>query len=234
MVANDIFEFKEFSVKQSDSMMKIGTDSVLLGTWADSTKAKHILDIGTGTGILALMTAQRNPIATIDAIELDSIAANEARENFNKSPWANRIQVFKCDLADYSPQKKYDYIISNPPYFETGIKAPDLRRAMARHSDSLPYSLFFEKAAKHLNIHGIIGIVAPTEVKDRIEFYAGENNLWIKRRFAVQTSSKKPIKRYLWEYTNYPVELEEGRIVLAEGNERSLEFKNLTKDFYIR
>ncbi len=233
-IVDNIFEFKQFSVRQSSSEMKVGTDSVLLGAWADTVCAQRILDVGAGTGILSLMSAQRNPTAHIDAIELDNSAAKEAEYNFRNSPWNDRLSISNSDFLNFDTDRKFDYIISNPPYFDGGIKAPDSRRAMARHNDSLPFEKFFKKASSCLAQKGIIGIIAPVEVKEMIEFHAGENNLWIRRRVGVRTTGKKPIKRFLWEFANYMVEIDEGVITLQNADERTPEFVGLTKDFYIR
>ncbi len=233
-MVDNIFEFKQFSIRQSSSEMKVGTDSVLLGAWADLGDARSILDVGAGTGILSLMAAQRNPLAFIDAIELDEAAAEEAEINFSNSLWKDRLSERNCDFLEFDTTERYDYIISNPPYFDGGIKAPNTRRAMARHNDSLPFGKFFEKATSLLADRGVIGLIAPIEVKEIIEFQAGENNLWIKKRVGVRTTEGKPIKRFLWEFANYPAEVEEGVITLQDSGRRSLEFVRLTKDFYIR
>ena len=230
----NIFEFKQFSIWQSSSEMKVGTDSVLLGAWADLVNSHRILDVGSGTGILSLMAAQRNPLALIEAIELDKSAAQEAKCNFSNSPWSDRLSIFNCDFLTFDTEERYDYIISNPPYFDSGIKAPNSRRAMARHNDSLPFEELFKKATSMLAANGIIGIIAPVEVKEIIEFQAGENNLWIKRRVGVKTAENKPIKRYLWEFANYLVEISEAEMTLQHSGKRSLEFVRLTEDFYIR
>lgn len=214
--------------------MKVGTDSVLLGAWADLLGAHRILDVGSGTGILSLMAAQRNPLARIEAIELDESAAQEAEYNFFSSPWNDRLAIFNCDFRNLNTEQRYDYIISNPPYFDGGIKAPNSRRAMARHNDSLPFDELFKKASSILAANGIIGIIAPIEVKGIIEFQAGENNLWIKRRVGVRTAENKPIKRYLWEFSNYMVEIEDSEITIQNSGKRSPEFVRLTEDFYIR
>lgn len=230
----DEFQFKKFAVAHSECGMKVGTDAVLLGAWADLATCRRILDVGTGSGILALMAAQRNDKAQIDAVELDCSAAGEAERNVNNSPWKPRINVINCDFRDFRGSMKYDYVISNPPFFETGERALEQKRAMARHSDTLPFEDFFRCCRKLLADDGTIGIIAPAEAKQRIEFLAGETNLWLRRRTAVRTTSKRPIKRYLWEFTNCQVELVEDELTLHEGENRSKRFNDLTKEFYLR
>lgn len=228
------FQFKQFSVSHSESGMKIGTDAVLLGAWADLSECRRILDVGTGSGILALMAAQRNDKAQIDAVELDVAAVKEACGNVDNSPWPLRINVINCDFKNFSSLEKYDYIISNPPFFETGARAPEQKRAMARHTDSLSFEEFFKCCKKLLANRGLIGIIAPAEARRKIEFLAGETDLWLQRRVGVRATYKKPIKRYLWEFANTPSELTEGELVLNDGLDRSAYFHSLTKEFYIR
>lgn len=139
----DVFQFKQFSVRHAKSGMKVGTDSVLLGAWADFVARNRILDVGAGTGILALMAAQRNADAMVDAVEIDAVAAEEALQNAENSAWGGRIKIFECDFLRFESGSKYDYIVSNPPFFDSGERAPDARRAMARHTDTLPFSEFF-------------------------------------------------------------------------------------------
>ena len=128
----DVFQFKQFSVRHAKSGMKVGTDSVLLGAWADFVARNRILDVGAGTGILALMAAQRNADAMVDAVEIDAVAAEEALQNAENSAWGGRIKIFECDFLRFESGSKYDYIVSNPPFFDSGERAPDARRAMAR------------------------------------------------------------------------------------------------------
>ena len=153
----------------------------------------------------------------VDAVEIDAVAAEEALQNAENSAWGGRIKIFECDFLRFESGSKYDYIVSNPPFFDSGERAPDARRAMAGHTDTLPFS----------------GLIAPAEVRQTIEFWAGEANLWLRRRTAVRTTLNKPIRRYLWEFSNLPAALEESEIVLQEGPERSREFKMLTEAFYI-
>lgn len=164
----DVFQFKQFSVRHAKSGMKVGTDSVLLGAWADFVARNRILDVGAGTGILALMAAQRNADAMVDAVEIDAVAAEEALQNAENSAWGGRIKIFECDFLRFESGSKYDYIVSNPPFFDSGERAPDARRAMARHTDTLPFSEFFGRCKSLLSDDGLVGLIAPAEVRQTI------------------------------------------------------------------
>lgn len=142
------FKFKQFTIFHDKCAMKVGTDGVLLGAWAPADKAKRILDVGTGTGLIALQLAQRNPHARITAIEIDAAAAGQATENVSHSPWADRVEVICHDFRDYQPENRFDLIVSNPPYFIDALKCPDEQRCTARHAGNLNYDYCF--VVRHL------------------------------------------------------------------------------------
>lgn len=228
------FRFKQFVLCQEQSAMKVGTDGILLGAWCDCSAAKHILDVGTGTGIIALMVAQRNAEAVVDAVEIDDISSREAQDNFMSSPWKDRLNLSCCDFSDFRGEGRYDLIVSNPPFFLTGQSSPNSRRATARHAGSLPYSLLFFKSKVMLSPHGRIAIIYPSDSKDEVEFYAGEADLWMKRRCAVRSYDGGRIIRYMWEFTPSQVQLEESELTIySEINHYSEDFRNLTREFYL-
>lgn len=230
------FRFKRFAVRQRDCAMKVGTDGVLLGAWCDVSDADRILDVGTGCGLIALMAAQKNESARIDAVEIDHASVEEARFNFSRTPWSGRIRAFHGDFLEFIPPEgeAYDLIVSNPPFFVSGQVAPDRRRAAARHADGLPFDRLLGHGAGLLSAKGRIAIVAPAEARSTIEFLAGEHDLWIRRRLAVRPLSGKPVRRYLWEFSKDPAEMREESIVLAQGNGmRTWEYAALTDDFYL-
>ena len=232
-MASEVFCFKEFAVRQVASAMKVGTDSVLLGAWAGVEGARSILDVGTGTGVVALMAAQRNRSAMIDAVEIDSQAALEATLNFRRSPWADRLRVECVDFKSYSSPKRYDVIVSNPPYFISGKASPDARRACSRHPDSLPFEVFFAKCRELLSERGRLSLIAPVEVKQQVEFLAGEQGLWMSRRLSVSTTARKQPRRLLWEFSVMPSSLVDEELCLQSDKGRSDEYDFLTKDFYL-
>ena len=134
---NPFFRFKQFTVYHDRCAMKVGTDGVLLGAWTNLSQSRRILDIGTGTGLIALMMAQRVPEVPITAIDIDAEAVNQANENFSASPWNNRLEAVLQDVCTYTEKNSFDTIVSNPPYFINSLKCPDNQRTTARHTDTL-------------------------------------------------------------------------------------------------
>jgi len=159
---NNYFDFKQFSIKQDKCAFKVGTDGVILGSYADVRGAETILDIGTGTGLIALMLAQRCK-ATVYAIEPDNLSFEQAKENFLSSKWSDRIFVFNSTLQNFFPDGvKFDLIVANPPFFSRSLKNPEKRAANARHNDSLPFGELLEGANRLLKDNGLIEIIIPT------------------------------------------------------------------------
>ena len=146
-MSNSYFKFKRFTIEQDDCAMKVGTDGCLLGGWFNCEGSKRILDIGCGTGLIAIMAAQRCD-ADITGVEIDSKAALQARKNADSSPWGERIEIVNCDLLEYNTGARFDTIVSNPPYFVNSLKCDKSSRTLARHSDSLSSSKFFAKCAE--------------------------------------------------------------------------------------
>lgn len=165
------FQFRNFTLRQSRSAMKAGTDSLLLAAWSDLGNARKILDVGSGTGILALFAAQRNPHACITAVEIDPEAAEDAAENFANSPYSDRIRLFNEDFTlfaqraenEISSSEKYDYILSNPPYFSQALPSPDEQRTRARHDTTLTCRGLMQGVARLLAPEGRFALIAPEE-----------------------------------------------------------------------
>ena len=165
-MANDYFAFKRFTVRQPRSAMRVGTDGVLLGAWCDSAPAGgRMLDVGTGTGVIALILAQRNPSARIDAVEIDEGSCLDAEGNFAASPWADRLTLYRRPFADFAAgcTVRYDRIVSNPPYFVASLKSPDPARTAARHAESLSYADLAAGAARLLVPSGRLSVILPAE-----------------------------------------------------------------------
>jgi tRNA1Val (adenine37-N6)-methyltransferase len=167
-----IFKFKHFQVNQAKSAMKIGTDAMVLATLIQSNTSKNVLDIGTGTGVLSLMLAQRFKKISIDAIEINDDAFLEASENVQNSPFSSQIKVENGDFLNHSFDKQYDLIVSNPPFFENSTKSLVSSRNQARHSNSLPIDLLFQKVELLLADNGAFWIILPNEIMD---FYIKNN-----------------------------------------------------------
>lgn len=230
-----LFHFKQFSVRHDRSGMKVGTDGVLLGAWTDLNNTKHILDIGTGTGVIALMLAQRAKQATIDAVEIEQEAFEDATENIASSPWADRIRVHHNPIQDFNSSTKFDLIVSNPPYFQNSFKPPDAKRGVARHTQQLTFPELLNFAKKFLATAGKLSIILP--YTEGLEFItlASKHSFYCSRKWGFRTRAEKPIERLLLEFSNRKLALEEGEILLYKnGNEWSDGYRSLTRDFYLK
>ncbi len=234
-----MFKFQQFTVHQDKCAMKVGTDGVLLGAWAKG--GNHILDIGTGTGLIALMMAQRYSKAIISAIDIDQDACIQARENVDECPSKDRIHVFHSSLQDFSYQwlserkPLFDSIVSNPPFFVNSLKNPDQKRTLARHADTLPFSDLFRSVSKLLTTDGVFSAIIPTEqIKDFMaEAYL--NALYPVRIIHVKTTPPKQPKRCLLAFSPQPHHsIDEQTInLLTPTGERSDWYQEVTKDFYL-
>jgi tRNA1Val (adenine37-N6)-methyltransferase len=236
MGRNNYFQFKQFKIIQEKSAMKVGTDGVLLGAWVNINSAKTILDVGTGTGVIALMLAQRSS-AEITAIEIEKNSFDEACFNFRQSPWANRITAIYHSFQEYSSEhsQKFDLIISNPPFFENASKASELNRSNARHTDLLSYSELISGCLKLLADSGKLAIILPTEHSERFISLAETNGLYVSRLTKVRPKPGKPFHRYLLEFSKVQTEIisDELTIELDVHNNFNIEYKKLTKEFYL-
>ena len=231
-MANDFFQFRQFTIHQARCAMKVGTDGTLLGAWARG--GRRILDVGTGTGLIALMMAQRFPEAHITGIDIVPETVCQAKENVAASPFANRINIIEADFTNFSAPL-FDGIVSNPPYFEQSLECPDKARTLARHTTSLSYSTLMEQVACQLTENGVFSVVIPTENKSRIESEAALKGFFKTRECAVKTTPNKPARRYLLEFCKHPIpsfESETGIIETTPGV-RSQWYHELTKDFYL-
>ncbi|MGP1472913.1 MAG: tRNA1(Val) (adenine(37)-N6)-methyltransferase [Prevotella intermedia] len=228
------FTFRQFHIEQDKCAMKVGTDGVLLGSWAKG--GKRILDIGTGTGLIALMMAQRFPDANIDAIEIDENAVIQATENVLRSPFAKQIAVKHCSLQTYSETKeKYDSIICNPPYFVDSLKNNDNNRTVARHTDTLPFNELIKCAYQLLTPNGHFSLVLPVESYRILEPEAILNGFSVIKKVLVKTTPSKQPKRILVELGKVPDEYFSTTEYLQDsaGN-KSEWYKEITKEFYLK
>lgn len=234
------FTFKQFHITDDHTAMKVGTDGVLLGAWAEG--GLRILDIGTGTGLIALMMAQRFPFAKIDAIEIDKGAFEDAHFNVSQSPFYERINVISSSLQEYKPcnetqeEEIYDAIVCNPPYFINSLKNPLQTRTTARHTDSLSYQELIYHSKRLLKTNGTISIIIPSDNKNILESEAIFNNLSVQKIIYIKTKSSKPAKRCLIEFgkgSNAQCLVDE--LILTDAdNIRTKWYYNLTKAFYIK
>jgi tRNA1Val (adenine37-N6)-methyltransferase len=230
------FQFKQFTIHHDNSAMKVGTDSVLLGAWTNTEGAKHILDIGTGSGIIALMLSQRTPSSTqIDAVEIEPDAAAQARKNVLQSPWPDKVNVYQSSIQTFYTEKKYDLIISNPPYFQNSFKPSDENRLITRHTVSLSFNDLIETVKRLLTAAGKFCVILPYQ--EGLEFIelAKNNNLYCMRQCAFRSRMEKPVERWLLEFSSNFKPKAEGELILyGTGDEWSDGYKSLTKDFYLK
>ena len=235
-MASDDFRFKRFTVKHDRCAMKVGTDGVLLGAWADIARAGTILDIGAGSGLVALICAQRSQ-AIITAVEIDESAAKQAAENAADSPWKGRIRIVHSSLEDFaaSTNQRFGAIVSNPPYFENSYKAKGERRNLARHADTLPLDELVRHASSLLAVDGSFSCVLPSPEEAAFEKRARSAGLFLKRKTLVLPREGAEAKRVLFEFGKHPGDSSVSSIaILKKGsNEATDEYRELTKEFYL-
>lgn len=232
----DYFHFKKFSVRHDRSGMKVGTDGALLGAWTDVRQATQILDIGTGTGLIALMLAQRaSESVTIDAVEIDDQAYADAQENIAASPWHDRINLHHASIQNFNTTTKFDLIVTNPPYFQKSYKPPTAQRETARHTEQLTFDDILNIAEKFLTPNGKLNLVLPfTEGSQFIEL-AKHKGLHCTRKWTFRTRENKPVERLLLEFNWEKKESDEGEILLySSGEEWSGGYKEMMREFYLK
>ena len=218
--------------------MKVCTDACVFGAWADSTGANQILDIGTGTGLLSLMAAQRNEKAQIDTVEIDPAAAGQARENIGSSPFAERIKVFQKPIQDFNPAYRYDAILINPPFFQSDLRSPDARINQAHHAESLTFSELLTAVARLLEVGGTWHVLLPPDENKTLLDMAQEQG-WAKQRELTlyHTFARAPfrvmttfVKSPLTEENNFSEQL---AIFESDGKTHTLAFRELLQEFYL-
>ncbi len=230
----DLFKFKQFSVLNEKSALKVGTDAVLLGAALHIPEsARRALDIGTGTGVIALMVAQRGPDLSIEAIDIDALSVEEAEYSFRNSPWADRLSVSKIRLQEYRPEHKFDMVFSNPPYFLNSLKNPDKRESGARHNDSLELKDIFAFCREQLNDSGSIALILPYEQAKSAKLCGISFGFRPYMELCIQSSENKMPKRVILEFSKELKAYSSGTLCLYRGGEKSEEYKRLCEDFYL-
>lgn len=244
------FTFKQFEIQQDRCAMKVGTDGVLLGAWAEG--GQRILDIGSGTGLISLMMAQRFPEAQVWGIDIDPDACMQARENVAASPFADRVGISCCALQNLSEEhlvrgseelmemkegegNLFDAIVSNPPFFVNGLKNPDSKRAMARHSDSLPFPVLMKGVRRWLSDEGVFSAIVPADVLESFASEAYCSGLSLVRQCGVKTVERKQPKRYLVAFSKRRAGMMDKCTEImtdSEGN-RSEWYAKITEEFYL-
>lgn len=232
------FTFKQFHINHGRCAMKVGTDGTLIGAWASlPDDCRHILDIGTGSGLIAIMAAQRHPKAQITAIDIDSDCIAQAQENVEACPWSDRIEVHHTSLQEFQPDHKFDAIITNPPYFVDSLLSPDGKRTTARHTATLPFDELVTGVMRLLAPEGTLSLILPPTECDRF-LSAARGELFVTRRCEVWTTPTSQAKRIMTELqTTPPAEpAQSDKIIIEEHGVMGYgeKYKALTKDFYLK
>ena len=233
------FQFKQFSLEQDNCAMKIGTDGVLLGAWAPiAHELFSVLDIGTGTGIIALMVAQRSNAAQIDALEIEENAYEQATDNFENSPWNERLFCFHAGLDEFmeEPEDEYDLIVSNPPFYAEDYKTNDDQRDLARFQDALPFEDLIEAADLLLSENGILAVIIPFKEEKRFLALANEFELYPSKITQVKGTLTAEIKRSLLALSRTKIDtpLIDELIIEIGRHEYTPEYIALTQEFYLK
>ena len=235
---NRPFQFKQFSVAQDKCAMKIGTDGVLLGAWVDLKRhPKSILDIGAGTGVIALQLAQRSNAETIDAVEIDEDAHEQCSDNFENSPWADRLFCYHASIQEFASEieEKYDLIISNPPFYSEDYKTQDTARDIARFNDALPFQHLLVCAKHLLSEEGVLAIIIPRHEEDSFIDLALEASLYAHQICRVRGTDISEEKRSLIEFSTFQQELNIEELTIENGRHNyTPKYIDLVKDFYLK
>lgn len=234
----ELFKFKQFTINQDRCSMKVGTDGVLLGAWtAVDSNPKSILDIGAGTGLLSLMLAQRSTAEQIDALEILEAAHEQCVENFEASPWADRLFCYHAGLDEFLDdlEEPYDLIISNPPFYAENVASGDHSRDVARQNRSLPFGELLEGVSKLLRRDGLFATIIPFKEEEAFMNLAETFGLFPKRILRVKGNPNTEIKRSLLEFGFVNVPVSEILLTIEKGRHRYTdEYVGMTKDFYLK
>lgn len=230
---NPYFSFKRFTVYHDRCAMKVGTDGVLLGAWTPVSSARRVLDIGTGTGLISLMLAQRCS-AYIKALDIVPEAVEQAKFNVAASPWSDRIEVELQDICRYVSHNCFDVVVSNPPYFVNSLKCPDTRRNTARHTDSLDFESLIMAVTRLLSPEGVFSVIIPTDGMQLLVAIASQHGLYMSHQTLVHTKPEAEAKRVLLSFKRFPTKcITDSLVIELSRHIYSKEYIALTQDFYL-
>lgn len=238
MAKNSFFQFKQFIINQDKSAMKVCTDACVLGAWADIEGAEKILDIGTGTGLLALMVAQRNSIAKIDAVELDTDAFSQAVGNIEESKFHDQIKVINSSIQNFKPDYQYDCIITNPPFFQSDLLSPKTKKNLAHHAVSLSFDELLESLDRLLTNEGRFNILLPVDEAEVFLRKAVNSDWFITKKLTLYHHKNKKSFRQLMTFNREHIAenqtfAQDLYIYNEDGKTYDSQFKELMKDFYM-
>jgi tRNA1Val (adenine37-N6)-methyltransferase len=233
-MSDPFFRFKKFSVRHRDSAMKVGVDGVLLGAWAAAENPKRILDIGSGTGLIALMLAQRFEDAEITAVEINRSAFEESEFNFKNSPFANRMKAVNLPIQEFNDENKFDLIVSNPPYFEPNHD-DGTDRSLARQKSELSFEELSESVERFIGPNGNFGLILPYESENNFIQIASKNLLFPKKITRVRGNPQAEVKRSLITFSKTESKIEIDELTIEQSrNVYTEEYIGLTKEFYLK
>ncbi|WBV61954.1 methyltransferase [Chryseobacterium camelliae] len=225
------FTFKQFEIRQSKNVFRVGTDGVLLGALATVSHASCVLEVGTGTGLISLMLAQRNPHAKFLGIDINEEAVELTRINFENSPFGSRLNNIHQDFKNFEDEEKFDLIISNPPYFETSDSEKD---KIARQTVELNFQQLISKSSALLSVHGIFSVIIPVEAGEIFIALAKENRLFLNRKINIKGIEGSKTKRLILEFSLTERNLEELEFIIEKSpRQYSDQYLELTKEFHV-
>ena len=235
------FQFKEFTIHQDKTSMKVGTDAVLLGAWISLKNfPDKILDIGSGTGIISLMLAQRSDAQTIDAVEIEENAYEQTVENFEQSDWADRLYCYHCSFQEFADEmaleeEKYDLIVSNPPFYNDDYETENVSRNKARFTSALSFEELLNGVSKILELEGNFSVIIPFKEEENFIDIASKNGLYLNDVCRVQGNPTSALKRSLLSFSFHKSNLKESNLTIeTDRHKYTDEYINLTKEFYLK
>lgn len=231
-----MFHFKQFSIDQTGCAMKINTDGVLLGALADANNPEHILDVGTGTGVIALMLAQRFENAKVDAVEIDKAAAHTARANFQNSKFSSHLSLYAHSFKDYfsnHPNKRYDLVVSNPPFYINALESPQAKKNTAKHADGDFFDSLVKAVSAHLTATGSFWLVLPLDTAELVKTIAQQNNLHLQKVIAIKSyPDSNPHREMLVLSLSEDRASDEEFVIYQDEKVYSNHYQNTLRDFF--